>query len=449
MPNTQHYINEARYHYENNNLEKSVACLNEAIENNVDNDKIHYFKGHILSSLGHLDDAFDAYTTAISINPNYVDAYTNRGNLYASLCQFETAINDYTEAMAVMYDDNPLVYYNYAHALWQTAQYDKALEYTMKSLDLDPSVKYSLGIIQLTFGNFDEGLENFENRYYSNYVPTMGLLSNALTIAKKQNPSLSLHDKSLVVYSEQGNGDFLQFIRYVKLLKNECNNITILTPKHLVKLLNNFDSDITITSDCNLLEYDYSCADMSLPYYFNTKLSSIPNITEYIKIENPHPKWESLIDNTKTNIGIAWFGNPAHLYDRKRSVNISQFKNILDLPFEFHSLQIDVRETDFEFLKSSKIKNYQQHLSNYYETASLIQHLDLIITVDTSVAHLASAMGKPVWLLISHVPDWRWFLDRSDSPWYPSVRLFRQPSLDNWDAVINNVVDELKIKFNI
>jgi hypothetical protein len=190
---------------------------------------------------------------------------------------------------------------------------------------------------------------------------------------------------------------------------------------------------------------DFQIALMSLPHCFNAELSSIPNKVPYLKAEPEiEARWKSRIGKRDFKVGIAWSGSSAHKNDRNRSISLSSILCLLDIPATFVSLQKDVRPNDAALLKQRKdILHFSEELNDFSDTAALISHLDLVISVDTSVAHLAGALGKTVWVLLPFIPDWRWLLDREDSPWYPTMRLFRQSERDDWTQVFSKIGGEL------
>jgi hypothetical protein len=194
-------------------------------------------------------------------------------------------------------------------------------------------------------------------------------------------------------------------------------------------------------------KFDAYCPLMSLPYVFKTSINSIPNSVPYLFADQKKVKsWMARLGNHhKKRIGIVWSGSFNHKNDHNRSIPLVELSQLFDLPFEWHSLQKEYRATDKDFLSlHPNIHQHQDELIDFSDTAALIECMDLVICVDTSVAHLAGALGKETWVLLPYAPDYRWMLDRSDSPWYPSIKLFRQDQSWRWDRVIN----ELKLQLN-
>ena len=260
--------------------------------------------------------------------------------------------------------------------------------------------------------------------------------------------NVSIKDKTLLVHSEQGLGDSIQFCRYLPILKSfKPKKIIFHVEKLLLSLLSSMDNEITFLEKNRALpSFDYYCPLMSLPLALKSTLETIPANIPYLKVDNVKNKhWqEKLGKQTKPRIGLVWSGSTKHKNDHNRSLKLQQLSSLLKLPFEFHSLQKDIRDGDKKTLK--EYKNIDQHhkdLDDFSDTAALVNQMDLIISVDTSVAHLAGALGKKVWILLPFKVDFRWLLDRDDSPWYPTSKLFRQSQIGDWNSVIQQLISEL------
>jgi tetratricopeptide (TPR) repeat protein len=256
--------------------------------------------------------------------------------------------------------------------------------------------------------------------------------------------------KTVLLHSEQGFGDTIQFCRYARLVAARGAQVVLEVEAPLQELLTGLAGTArVIAKGSPLPDFDFQCPLPSLPLAFKTKLETIPWSPSYLRApERALLNWDiRLGTKRRPRIGLAWAGNPKHLRDRERSIGLCHLVPLLDLDATFVSLQKEVRAADAEVLeKNANIVHFGEALQDFSDTAALISHLDLVISVDTSIAHLAGALGKPVWVLLTHVPDWRWLLDRDDSPWYPAVRLFRQSDTSEWDSVIASVRDAL-LKF--
>ena len=261
----------------------------------------------------------------------------------------------------------------------------------------------------------------------------------------------SLKGKTILLHSEQGLGDSIQFCRYASLVKNLGAKVLLEIPEHLTHLLKNLDGvDILIEKGNSLPSFDYHCPLMSLPIAFNTELNSVPNSDAYLKASEAKIEiWSKLLGlKTKTRIGLVWSGNANHKNDRNRTISLQELVEILPTQLEFICLQKEIRINDKENLENSCIKHYEKQIIDFSDTAALCHLMDLVICVDTSAAHLAGAMGKPTWILLPYVPDWRWLLDRDDSPWYNSVKLYRQNEDRAWAPVLELLVGDLNTKFS-
>jgi ADP-heptose:LPS heptosyltransferase len=217
-------------------------------------------------------------------------------------------------------------------------------------------------------------------------------------------------------------------------------------PKTLLGLLNGLDGvDQLIARGESLPTTDYQCPLLSLPLAFKTEMTSIPNHSPYIASSNSKlEQWEKrLCSKTKPRVGLVWSGNSKHKNDHNRSLTLKQLLPNLPNTFEYICLQNEVREVDKQILSDSDIRHYENELIDFSDTAALCESMDLVISVDTSVAHLAGAIGKKTWVLLPHVPDWRWLLDRVDSPWYESIKLYRQTSFGDWFGVLKRIRSDL------
>ena len=253
-----------------------------------------------------------------------------------------------------------------------------------------------------------------------------------------------LPGKTLFVFAEQGVGDTIHFVRYLRLARPAVGRIILACHPPLKSLLTHSHcADVVIGQEEAPPPFDRYVPLLHLPGVFNTVLESIPATVPYLVPEGAHPLPAAPAGHLK--VGLTWAGNPAFLDDAIRSVPLEQFAGILGLAgVSFFSLQLDVPAPDEAFFQSSSLINAMAGVKNFEDTANLIQQLDLVISVDTAVAHLAGALGKPVWTLINRSPDWRWLLQRTDSPWYPTMRLFRQPHSGGWQPVLAQVAAELQ-----
>ncbi|MBY0402808.1 MAG: hypothetical protein K2X66_02845, partial [Cyanobacteria bacterium] len=354
-----------------------------------------------------------------------------------------------------------------------------------KALALDPNLSeasINLAMAYLVSGRFLEGWGHYESRQAKK--------SFSEGIHQPQWMGEDFQGKTLLVRAEQGYGDTLQFIRYLPWVKSLGGQVILECHPGLTQLLLGVDGvDMLIehTSDLSppQVDYDLFIPMMSLPFLHQTTLESIPAVHPYLHIPQQHQEdWlkkanalahcggekelnasqdlnltssqEAGSPINPLKIGIAWAGNLSNKNGRHRACPLENFYPLLELPHaQIYSLQKDPPDfrdphcTTHQVWAEEELRDYNiiplgSHLTNFYETAGAISQLDLVVTVDTSIAHLAGALGKPVWVILPAVPDWRWMMSRSDTPWYPTMRLFRQPNPGNWAAVFQEILEALE-----
>lgn len=458
--------------------EEALASYDRALKLRPDHADLLYNCGLTLHQLKRFEEALGKYNQVLKLRPDHADALLNRGGAQYELKRFEEALASYDRALKVRpdhagtlyncgltlhqlqrfeealasYDRALKVWPDYAQALYDrgsTLHQLKRLEEALASYDRALKVRpdYADGyrnraITKLLVGQYKEGWADYEWRW-----ETTDCLSKRPGIGVPTWQGEDLSGRHLLVFSEQGLGDMIQFARYLPLLvERECK-VTFLTYAQLASLFQSSFQSIEIVSELDgILGVDFQVALMSLPYWFRTESLSIPNNVPYLKVEpRLEARWKDCIRTHSFKIGIAWSGSPTYKNDHDRSINLSLLLPLLDTQATFVSLQKDVRPNDAALLKDQKnILCFGEDLKDFSDTAALISHLDLVISVDTSVAHLAGALGKPIWVLLPFIPDWRWLLDREDSPWYPTASLFRQNDTRVWDDIITRVHGALR-----
>jgi ADP-heptose:LPS heptosyltransferase len=257
--------------------------------------------------------------------------------------------------------------------------------------------------------------------------------------------------KTILLYHEQGMGDTIQFARYSEALSKEGAHVIIQVQAPLVPLMRGMaGTERVIGPKDPLPPFQLQCPLMSLPLAFGARLENIPAKVPYLSVPSEWiAAWtERLGTAAAPRVGIAWSGNPKHGNDQNRSIALKELLPLLSAGVEVVSLQKDVSEADRDVLKAHpQIQDFGAAIRDFADTAALMSLLDLVISVDTAPVHLAGALGKPVWVLLPFSPDWRWMLDREDSPWYPTARLFRQPAFGDWHSVIRRIAEELRRRF--
>ena len=328
---------------------------------------------------------------------------------------------------------------------------DDAIELWHKALEIDPNspdANYNLGHANLLKGNFVEGWKGYEwRKKRKNFIEL-----------KFHEPELTNQDvngKTILVYDEQGLGDSIQFVRYLQLLKEKGAKIVYAYDKRLAQIFKNItwiDSHVPRQNfDGVNLSFDYHISLLSLPLYFKTNIKTIPSNIPYIFADRSVVKQLSPIirKNKKFNIGIVWAGNPNNTNDKYRSSSLSEFSHLCSIDgVQLYSMQKGFGLEQLE-QENLPIVNLEKHgINSFAHNMAIIENLDLVISVDTSIAHLAGAMGKPVWVILPFLPDWRWMLNRSDTPWYPTMKLFRQKTAGDWKGVFEEVINELQNLIN-
>jgi hypothetical protein len=298
-------------------------------------------------------------------------------------------------------------------------------------------------LLSLLTGDFSRGWAKYECRWKKEpLVLSKRNFSQPLWLGAD-----AIDGKTILLHSEQGFGDTIQFCRYVPLVAARGARIILEVQRPLQELMTNLASAAQVISKGDPLpDFDLQCPLLSLPLAFGTRLETIPSAMPYLQTSVQALKdWQARLGpKVRPRIGVAWSGNPTHKNDQNRSISLRSLLPLLDIEATFVSLQKDIRHDDAAVLKEhSDILQFGDALKNFSDTAALISQLDLVISVDTSVAHLAGALAKPVWVLLPFIPDWRWLLDRDESPWYPTVRLFRQEDTRAWDSVIVRVHADL------
>jgi ADP-heptose:LPS heptosyltransferase len=260
----------------------------------------------------------------------------------------------------------------------------------------------------------------------------------------------SIEGRTILVHVDEGLGDTIQFARYLPLVAARGARVILVVERPLYPLLSGLPgvSQCVAFASGPLPDFDMHCPIGSLPLAFATRLDTIPLATSYLP-PPAEPKvraWEDRLGpHDRLRVGLVWSGNPAHTNDHNRSLPLQTLSRIFDADATFVSLQKDPKPDDKAFLREhTDIVDLTEHLTDFGETAALVSCLDLVVTVDTSVAHLSAALGRPTWILLPYVPDYRWLLDRDDSPWYPTVRLFRQTETRDYTDVLDRVRTALR-----
>jgi tetratricopeptide (TPR) repeat protein len=395
-------------------FEEALSSYHQALTIAPDDPGVHNNLGAVLQAFGRNDEALLCFDSALALRPNYPEALTNRGDVLSELRRFDEAFSSFDQATAINQE--------YAPARLISAT------------------------LRLLIGDFEAGWAGREWRWK---CAELRLIDRQFSQPVWLGDS-AIAGKTVLLHSDEGLGDAIHFARYVPMVAALGAKVIVEVPDALHPLL----TDLPGISQClprsggELPAFDLHCPLTSLPLAFGTRLETIPAKVAYLPAppEVRRQTWETRLGpRDRPRVGLVWSGNPAHKNDRNRSITLRALSAILDLDATFVSLQKDVRTDDKSTLRDrAGIIDPTAHLVDFSETAALVCCLDLVISVDTSVAHLAGALGCPVWIMLPYIPDYRWLLDRDDSPWYPTVRLFRQTETREWPSVLDRVRAELE-----
>jgi hypothetical protein len=318
-------------------------------------------------------------------------------------------------------------------------------EYLRRAIALQPGnavVHYNLALTLLRAGKFQAGFEEYEWRWQID-----AFQAQCRQFAQPTWDGRPLEGQRILLYGEQGAGDGIQFMRYAPLVRAAGGQVILEVLPPLERLTTWMEGGYeTVTALTPGVTYDWQCPLMSLPHRFATTLDSIPPPARYAIPPEVQARWMARIQPGGLRVGVAWAGNPKHMNDRWRSAPLPLFLHLLEVPgVRLFSLQMG-RATEELTGVAQPVMNLRGEIADYGDTAAAIAALDLVITVDTSVAHLAGSLGTPVWNLVAYASDWRWQLAREDTPWYPSMRIFRQERSSDWRGVLDRVLAELCLR---
>jgi tetratricopeptide (TPR) repeat protein len=431
-------------------LQRAVELIDKAIKINPNIAAFYSNRGNALQDLKQFDAAVASYDKALQLKPGYAEAHSNRGLALHALKQFDTAIASYDKAIQLK-PGCAEAYCNRGNALQALKQFDAAIASYDKAIQLKPdyaNAYWNKSSVLLLLGDFDRGWKIYEWRW------------------KRDDPNLKnrdftrplwigiepLKNKTILIHAEQGLGDTIQFCRYVKSITALSEKVIFEVQPALVPLMKGLNLSLDILAiGATLPDFDYHCPLLSLPLAFQNIGNAAISTESYIKADQRNiEKWRNYFNNEKFNIGINWQGNSHAKVDIGRSFPLALFEGIASSPkVKLFSLQKNEGTEQLNVLpKGMVIESFGEQVDSeeaFLDTAAIMKNLDLIITSDTAVAHLAGALGCRVWLALKWVPDWRWMLDTNSSSWYPSMRLFRQKKADDWKGVFDEIESELNL----
>ena len=469
------YFHRANAQWLLGHTELALLSYNCAVARDPSFAEAHYNRGALLEALDRWDDAAASYETAIALRPEFPEALNNLGNVSRAVCRYEEALAAYDRAIALR-PSYAEALTNRGNVLRDLHRYREALESHERALALQPGLieaynnrasvhrdmsrfdaaladyrhvlarapghieaRWSLGLTQLLLGDWGQGWESYELRFRKRQN----------TSRRPNHPAPEwlgepLAGRHILLFGEQGKGDVIQFIRYAPLLEAMGATVTVLTHRCLHRLLasasaaTNFVS--AVTPD---MPFDFQIALMSIPRVVGTRVDNAPARIPYLAADARRAEtWRARLGNHGFRVGLCWQGNPAGSIDNGRSLPLRNFAplaaidrvRLISLQKYYGVEQLERRPAGM--VVEAPSHDFDDGTDAFIDTAALMMNLDLVVTSDTSIAHLAGALGRPVWIALKHVPDWRWLLGRPDSVWYPTARLFRQHAIDDWAGVV-------------
>jgi tetratricopeptide (TPR) repeat protein len=390
---------------------EALAASERALQIAPDNPELLNNQGNVLLEIGQAEGALNCYAQALALAPDFVEAYDNRGNALRELHRFEEALESYAHAQTLAPDF--------------------------------PSAHWNESLCRLLMGDLPSGLRKYEWGWQTGKRGRKRNFSQPLWLGDTPIQGLNI-----LLHAEQGFGDTIHFCRYATDVARLGARVILEVPPALRALMQSLQgpAQIIASGGETLPDFDVHCPLASLPLALRSDLDSIPSSNAYLSADATLvEKWSAQLGQHEgLRIGIAWSGNLEHSRNHQRSVSLQALLDLLPPGVQVFSLQKDLNPHERElFAKNPHLTHFGEDFAN---TAALISLMDVVISVDTSIAHLAAALGCPTWILLAHTPDWRWMLGRNDTPWYPTARLFRQPAPNDWPSVLEEVRSALFIE---
>ena len=464
---------------ETGRFDAALSCFDALVAQEPTQPRGHANRGVALKALGRVVEARQAYETALLLEPEFEAAHANLGNLFYAQGQYPQALShlEWTCARKPQSSDARFLLAKTLLELQQHARARAELE-TIVQKEPDHAdawgtlarvwaerhcmpealwcfeqgvrhrpdyagLLYNRGLARLLTGDLAGGFADYERRFDVADFP-----SKRLAIAKPLWTGQDLTGKTLLVHAEQGLGDTLQFLRYLPLLAQRAAQVLLVIQEPLTSLLE-LPANVTLVHEGSRMPAcDMVCALLSLPHLLGAShITDIPQRIPYLRLDPARAaSWQERFTGSKLRVGLVWAGNPSHKNDANRSMPLELLRPLLECEgVDFFSLQVGERSQDIVSLGlQQRVQDLSPKLQDFGDTAAALSQLDLLICVDTSIAHVAGALGFPVWLLLPWMPDWRWLLERDDSPWYPSMRLLRQRSYRDWGSVVQTLCEDLQ-----
>jgi tetratricopeptide (TPR) repeat protein len=425
--------------------DEAIASYRQALQIAPDHPEIRFNLGNTFLKLGRLEEALSSFDGVLAVEADHVGALVNRGNTRLKLNQPLEAIASYDAALALM-PDHPQILTNRGHALRRLDKPSQALADFDSAIAAAPNfaeAHFERAMALLTLGDFDAGWKAYEWRWATGaFAAQRRPFRKPLWLGRE-----AISGETILLHAEQGFGDTIQFIRYAPMVKSRGAKVVVEVQPELQTLLSQIDGVEIISWGRQLPEFDRHCPLLSLPLAFSTRLETIPASTPYLVAPADRVAcWRERLPPARSRAGFVWSGRSTHHNDRNRSIALTRFRALFGIRgLQCVSLQSDARDQDEEVMRDIPgLVDHGAAFRDFADTAALISLMDIVVSVDTSVAHLAGALGKPVLILLPYAADFRWMRDADRTPWYPTARLFRQPAFGDWESVIVRVGDELE-----
>lgn len=424
-------------------IDDAEAVLREAVRIAPNSDQSWLNLGLVLRLGAKPAEALTAYEHALKINPTSLKALNNlavlhrwEGNLDEAEAICRGVLRTHPNVVEVLNNLGDIL-----QAQGRVDEASKAFEQVLALDPAHPEGHHNLAVLLLLRGEFEAGWQHYEWRWLAKEFP-----SERRNFTQPLWMGENLTGETVLLYVEQGLGDALQFVRYTPLVRAHGARVVVECPASLKRLFETVEGvDRVIARGDDLGAFDLQCPFLSLPGLLSPSAETIPATVPYLAVPTEESGlWaERLMSVEGLKVGLVWAGSPHHTNDRERSILLEMLSPLADVPgCAFINLQIGPSAAQLADA-GLPIVDLTEHINDYADTAALVAKLDLVITVDTSVAHVAGALGKTVWVLLPHAPDWRWQLEREDSPWYPSMKLYRQPRRRDWGSVLQRIKEDL------
>jgi len=421
------------------NAGQALICFENAQKHDPSNPTLHLYAGAALHDLKRYDEAVVCYEKALQFSPLMGEAHNNLGNSLMALGRFCEAARSFSTAASLL-SSSPVPLTARATALQAMGNIAEAEADCRKALSITPdfaAAHWNLALNLLLQGRYPEGWREYEWRWRKPDF-TSPLRHSDIPLWDGSR----LDGRTILLHAEQGFGDAIQFVRYVPLVAGSGGNIVLECHPQLVSLFNGVEGvQSVVPFGAPLPAFSCQAPLLSLPGIFGTTLENIPTACPYLSVATEHRlKWSALMSAypMTSRVGLVWAGKSYP--DPLRSCRLTELAPLAAESITFFSLQLGTgAEEAINPPYGMQLIDLTNNVIDFVDSAAMIEQLDLIISIDTAVAHLAGALGKPTWLLLPYVPDWRWLLERSDSPWYPNTRIFRQKQPGDWSGVIDRV----------